>query len=55
MHSPASNKDKDPYEVECHIRAQCVCVCVGGAGGGVEGQENDVPFPLLGTFFFIVL
>ena len=21
--SPASNNDKDPYEVKCHIRAQC--------------------------------
>ena len=23
MHSPASNNDKDPYKVKCHIRAQC--------------------------------
>ena len=23
MHSPASNFDKDPYKVKCHIRAQC--------------------------------
>ena len=23
MHSPASNIDKSPYEVKCHIRAQC--------------------------------
>ena len=26
MHSPASNNDKDPYEVKCHIRAQCARV-----------------------------
>ena len=26
MHSPASNNDKDPYEVKCHIRAQCSVV-----------------------------
>ena len=29
-HNPASNIDKDPYEVKCRIRAQCVCV--GGSG-----------------------
>ena len=29
--SPASNFDKDPYEVKCHIRAQC--------GGGVQGHD----------------
>ena len=23
MHSLASNNDKDPYEMKCHIRAQC--------------------------------
>ena len=23
VHSLASNNDKDPYEVKCHIRAQC--------------------------------
>ena len=27
LHSPASNNEKDPYEVKCHIRAQC------GGGG----------------------
>ena len=23
IHSPASNLDKHPYKVKCHIRAQC--------------------------------
>ena len=34
MHSPASNNDKDPYGVKCHIRAQCV-----GGGGNMIGKE----------------
>ena len=35
MHSPASNNDKDPYEVKCHIRAQC--------GRGVEFHHTTPP------------
>ena len=46
MHSPASNNDKDPYEVECHIRAQCVCVCV-GAG---QASPNQCFHPWKGIF-----
>ena len=25
MHSPASNNERDPCKVKCHIRAQCWC------------------------------
>ena len=33
--SPASNNDKDPYEVKCHVRAQC-----GGGGGLTKNDET---------------
>ena len=36
--SPASNIDKDPYElkVKCHLRAQC------GKGGGRGSQGSQI-------------
>ena len=36
MHSPASNNDKDLYEVKCHIRAQC-------APPGPGKREDYIP------------
>ena len=42
MNSPASNNDKDPYEVKCHIKAQCVG----------EGQFRKFKLGLLTDMFF---
>ena len=50
MHSPASNFDKDPYEVKCHIRAQC-----GGGRGGLTflpGRLNEKHLPCTCTQLF---
>ena len=41
VHSPASNNDKDPYEVKCHIRAQC--------GGGINAIYCSL---ILGISFY---